>query len=235
MLLVSGLHLDRRTSADSAMSRVGILLSVETKGMKRALFSMFGFIKLFAIAGFAQEKRNEVSFQGTGFLTKNTNTTGFKRTSTTSGGLLVGYKYRVNDWFALETNYGFTRNTQKYLISNSNSRIQSDIHQATIDATFNLPFAIGKLAPYALTGAGALVFHPTGNPNGSVRGTSNDARGAFLYGGGVRYAVPFMRNVSLLAEYRGLVYKDADFNLASLRRSTWTHSAQPSAGFVYRF
>lgn len=203
--------------------------------MKRALFSMVGFMTLFASAGFAQEKRNEISFQGTGFFTKDTNTKGFSRASTQSGGLLVGYKYRLNGWFALETNYGFTRNTQKYLTSNTNSRVQSDIHQATIDGTFNLPFAIGKLAPYALTGAGALVFRPTRNRYGSVSGTSNDARGAFLYGGGVRYAVPFIRNVSLLAEYRGLVYKDADFNLSNLHKDTWTHSAQPSAGFVYRF
>lgn len=203
--------------------------------MKRALFSMVGFMTLFAITGFAQEKRNEVSFQGTGFFTKDTDTTGFKRTSTNAGGLLVGYKYRLNGWFALETNYGFTRNTQKYLTSSTNSRVQSDIHQATIDANFNLPFAIGKLAPYALTGAGALVFHPTHNRYASVTGTSNDARGAFLYGGGVSYAVPFMRNVSLLAEYRGFVYQDADFSLSSLHKNTWTHSAQPSAGFVYRF
>jgi len=203
--------------------------------MKRALFSMVGFMMLFAIAGFAQEKRNEISVQGTGFFTKDTTTKGFSRTSTQSGGLLVGYKYRVNDWFALETNYGFTQNTQKYLTSSINSRVKSDIHQATMDATFDLPFAIGKLAPYALTGAGALVFHPTGNRHGSLTGTSNDATGAFLYGGGVRYALPFMRNVSLLAEYRGLVYKDADFGLSSLHRNTWTHTAQPSAGLVYRF
>jgi len=203
--------------------------------MKRALFSMVGFLTLFAIAGFAQEKRNEVTFQGTGFFTKDTNTTGFKRTSTNSGGFLVGYKYRLNGWFALESNYGFTRNTQKYLTSSTNSRVQSDVHQATIDATFNLPFAIGKLTPYALTGAGALVFDPTRNRYGSVTGTSKDARGAFLYGGGVNYALPFMRNVSLLAEYRGFVYKDPDFGLISLHKNTWTHSAQPSAGFVYRF
>ena len=196
---------------------------------------MVGFMTFFAIASFAQEKRNEISFQGTGFFTKDTNTTGFSRTSTQSGGLLVGYKYRLNGWFALETNYGFTKNTQKYFTSSTNSRVQSDIHQATIDATLNLPFAIGKLAPYVLGGAGALVFHPTGARYGSVAGTSNDARGAFLYGGGVNYAVPFIRNVSLLAEYRGFVYKDADFGLSRLHRNTWTHSAQPSAGFVYRF
>ena len=203
--------------------------------MKRAIFSMVGFVTLFAIAGFAQEKRNEISVQGTGFFTKDTDTKGFSRTSTNSGGMLAGYRYRLNSWASLEVNYGFTRDTQKYFATSGSSRIQSDIHQATIDESFDLPFAIGRVAPYALVGAGALVFHPTGNRGGSVRGASNDARGTFLYGAGFNYPIPFVRNVSLRAEYRGLVHQDPDFALSSLHRNKWTHTAQPSAGLVYRF
>jgi len=201
--------------------------------MKRAFFSMVAFMTLFAIAGMAEEKPNEVNFQGTGFFTKDTTGRNFEQKSTQSGGLLIGYRYHLNSWFSLETNYGFARNTQKYLVSSTSSRIQSDVHQATIDAAFNLPFAIGRVSPYAIGGAGALVFSPTNNKNGSVSGASRDARGTLLYGVGVKY--PVMRNISLVAEYRGLVYKNADFGLKNLYHNSWTHTAQPSAGFTYRF
>jgi hypothetical protein len=39
----------------------------------------------------------------------------------------------------------------------------------------------------------------------------------------------------LRAEYRGFVYKNPDFGLASLKTDSWTHTAQPSAGIVFRF
>ena len=210
-------------------------LAVEKGIMKRAVFTAFGLITFFGIAAVAQEQRNEISVQGTGFFTKDTNDRDFSRTSTKTGGVLVGYRYRFNEWFSLETNYGWARDTQRYFTTTGASRIQSDVHQATIDAAFNLPFAIGRLTPYALGGAGALVFKPTGNRGGSVVGASTDARGAFLYGGGVNYPLPFVRRVLVRAEYRGFVYKDADFGLSNLHRSTWTHTAQPSAGLVYRF
>ena len=36
-------------------------------------------------------------------------------------------------------------------------------------------------------------------------------------------------------EYRGFVFKAPSFNLASLNTNSWTHTAQPSAGIVFRF
>ena len=55
------------------------------------------------------------------------------------------------------------------------------------------------------------MFHPTGNAGGFVSGADTQAKGAFLYGGGINYALT--RHWSLRAEYRGYVYKDADFGV----------------------
>jgi opacity protein-like surface antigen len=55
----------------------------------------------------------------------------------------------------------------------------------------------------------------------------------FAYGAGAEYA--FTRHFSLRAEYRGLVYKAPNFNLASLNTGSWTQIAQPSAGIAFRF
>src|SRR4029077_940552 len=45
----------------------------------------------------------------------------------------------------------------------------------------------------------------------------------------------FTRHLSLRAEYRGFLYKNPDFGLRALNTDSWTHTAQPSAGFVYHF
>src|SRR5258708_5087361 len=50
---------------------------------------------------------------------------------------------------------------------------------------------------------------------------------------GADYALT--HHLSLRAEYRGFVYKNPDFGLAALHTDSWTHTAQPSAGIVFRF
>ena len=59
------------------------------------------------------------------------------------------------------------------------------------------------------------------------------AVGVFSYGGGVDY--PVVKHVSLRAEYRGLVYIAPDFGISGLNTDKITHTAQPSAGLVFRF
>jgi opacity protein-like surface antigen len=77
------------------------------------------------------------------------------------------------------------------------------------------------------------VFHPTGNAGGFLPGTDTQAKGTFVYGAGANYILT--KHLSLRAEYRGYVYKDADFGVKALNTDTWTHTAQPSAGIAFRF
>jgi len=201
--------------------------------MKRSLFVTVASLLLLTIAGFTQEVRNEVSVQGTGFFTKDSSGNGISRTATNTGGLEVGYRYHITRWLSAEANYGFDRNTQRYFSGAGENRVQADVHGVTGDVAVNLPLRIRKLSPYALAGGGSLIFHPTGNGGGFVSGADTQARGAFVYGAGADYVLT--HHFSLRAEYRGFVYKDPDFGLQSLKTGAWTHTAQPSAGFVYRF
>jgi opacity protein-like surface antigen len=201
--------------------------------MRRTAMMLASFVILLALGATAQESRSEVSLQGTGFFTQDTNGQGVSRTTTNTGGFLVGYRYHINRWLAAEANYGFDRDTQRYLSTGGLSRVQSDVHTTTADAVISLPFRISRLNPYVLGGGGSLVFHPTGNAGGLVSGADTQAKGAFLYGGGVNYTLT--KHWSVRAEYRGYVYKDADFGIKTLNTDGWTHTAQPSAGIVFRF
>jgi opacity protein-like surface antigen len=201
--------------------------------MKRTGIMLAGFVILLSLGATAQESRSEISLQGTGFFTKDTNAQGISRASTDTGGFQVGYRYNINRWLAAEGDYGYDRNTQKYFGGFGESRVQANVHAVTADLVVNLPLRIRRISTYALAGGGGLIFNPTSNFGGFVPGASKQGKGAFLYGGGADYA--FTRHLSLRAEYRGFVYKNPDFGLASLRTDSWTHTAQPSAGIVFHF
>jgi opacity protein-like surface antigen len=196
-------------------------------------FMVAGFIILLSLGASAQENRSEISVQGAGFFTQDTSGQGISRTTTETGGFLVGYRYHFNRWPSGEANYGYDRDTQRYFSTGGLSRVQSDVHTATANVVAGLPFSIARLNPYVLGGGGSLVFHPTGNSGGFVPGADTQAKCTFLYGAGVNYILT--RHFSLRAEYRGYVYKDADFGIRALNTDSWTHMAQPSAGIVFRF
>ena len=199
--------------------------------MKLTVATVVGVGALQSVTAVAQETRSEVSVQGTGFFTKESDGNGVQDHVTNTGGFLIGYRYNINRWLAAEANYGYDRNTQTYFGSGL-GRVQSNVHQATGEAVVKLPSLL-RLQPYALAGGGALMFDPTGNAGGSFTSAKFEAKGAFVYGAGADYA--FTKHISLRAEYRGYVYKAPDFNLASLNTNAWTHTAQPSAGIVFRF
>jgi outer membrane immunogenic protein len=202
--------------------------------MCRALVFAASTILLLAMSAAAQESRSEISLQGTGFFTTGTSGNGTSYSATEAGGFLAGYRYRPNRWLSAEAVYGWDRNTQKYLLNSGDFRIQSNIHQATGGFVISLPpFAKRRLSPYVLAEGGALVFDPTSNQVDIGTTSQTQAKGVFVYGGGVSYAI--VRRVSLRAEYRGLVYKTPDFGFGALTTNSITHTAQPSVGLAFRF
>jgi opacity protein-like surface antigen len=189
---------------------------------------------LLGVSAAAQESRSEISLQGTGFLTKDSTGQGTTERSTNTGGFIVGYRYHFNRWLAADAVYGYGRNTQSYFAPAGLSRIQANVHQATGGFVFQVPTpARFRISPYVLAEGGALVFDPTGNTFGTVAGAQRQATGVFEYGGGADF--PIVKHIALRAEYRGLVYNSPDFGLARLNTNTITHTAQPSAGIVFRF
>ena len=202
--------------------------------MRQIATIITSFALLVGVSAVAQESRSEISLQGTGFFTKDASGQGVTQRSTNTGGFLVGYRYHFNRWLAAEAVYGYDRNTQQLFAPAGFSRIQANVHQATGGFVFRVPApARFRISPYVLAEGGALVFDPTGNTFGTVPGAQRQTTGVFAYGGGADF--PILRHVSLRAEYRGLVYSTPDFGLTTLNTNTVTHTAQPSAGIVFRF
>src|SRR5882762_5420508 len=185
------------------------------------VLALFGASLLSASAAMAQESdfggRNEVSVQGTGFLTRDSQGGGFGQHSTDTGGFLISYRYHFNRWLAADASYGYARNTQQNFTTPNALNIQTTVQQTTGALVVTVPYSVFRLRPYVLAGAGALVFDPTSYANQIVPGVQNQAKAAFVYGGGVDF--PLVAHVALRAEYRGFVYDRPDFGLPALNTS----------------
>ncbi len=187
-----------------------------------------------SLAASAQENRSEVSLQGGGLFPKSTSGNGTSYSATESGGVLGTYRYHLNHWISVEGAYGYNMNTEKYALSSSAFRIQSNIHQFTGNLIFNLPsYRHSRLNPYLLAGGGALRFEPASNQFNTISAAQSQTRGVFSYGAGFNYGI--YKGLSLRAEYRGLVYSTPDFGFGALSTSSVTHTALPTVGLSFRF
>src|SRR6266849_3328792 len=186
-----------------------------------------------AIAQEGRGRWQEIGIQGTGFLTKDSNGNGINQHATDTGGFLVSYPYHFNRWLAADASYGYARNTQQNFRSSGPLSVQANVHQATGALVVTVPRRVFRLAPYVLAGTGTLIFDPTGSRGGFVSGAQSQAKAAFVYGGGADYDLS--KHFTLRAEYRGFVYERPDYDLATLHSGATTHTAQPSAGIVFRF
>lgn len=197
------------------------------------------FILLLTSLAFAQD-HNRFDFATTagGVFSKTTSSSsGNVRDKPTKSVAYTGtFRYHFAPKHAIEINIGHTSNSQIFLVSSESFRVVTGITEYTGDYVFT-PFSRGRLHPFLLAGAGALRFNP-GNTYidtfpasfGAARQTSL----AFAYGAGVDYHV--WRIVAFRLQYRGLIYKQPDFQVPTLFfTGAKGHMAEPAAGIAVRF
>src|SRR5437667_614618 len=201
---------------------------INSKNARLALLTAIAAFFVFSTTAMAQvEHHSQVSIQGTALVTKDTNSDSspLSQRTTKSGGFLVGYSYQFNSWAGAEGNYGYTQNTLNTAGSFGQSSIRSDFHEITGAFVAHIPVKVRSVRPYALAGAGALVFNPTDDAKRMNSAIDRQTKAAFVYGGGVDFDIT--SNFGVRAEYRGLVYKVPDFQFDALNLDKVTHLAQP--------
>jgi len=178
-----------------------------------------------SMAASAQEFRSDVAVQATGSFVRETENNGLVQSATHSGGVLGTYRWYFNRNNGVEFDYGYSLNTQKYQFGGTSAGIRTHVNEAT--AAYVLRFPMRRVTPFALAGAGALVFAPQNIGDAQ-------ARAAFVYGAGVDWNLS--DRVFLRAQYRGQVYNAPELGPAIVSGSERiTHRAQPSVGFGFRF
>jgi opacity protein-like surface antigen len=183
-----------------------------------------------ALPAFSQSEnpgKNEVSVQAFGSFVKSTTNNGIENKATNSAGVLGTYRYFFNTHNGVEANYGYSLNTHSYGLNTGQLGVKSYSHEISGAYVFRLPMR--KFTPFALAGAGALIFDPK-----DFAGANSQARAAFVYGGGADFNLS--QHIFVRAEYRGFVYNSPTYDLTGLAGvDRITHRAEPSVGFGYRF
>lgn len=197
----------------------------------RFLITLIGGTAFLAFPGFSQNEREtsrqDVSAQGFGSFVKSTTQDGIENKATNSGGILASYRYFFSAHHGVEANYGYSSNTQKYLLSSGVTGVNTRAHEISGAYVFRLP--LRKFTPFALAGVGALVFDPK-----DYAGASRQTRAGFIYGGGADFNLT--QHIFVRTEYRGFVYNSPTYDLPKLASmDRMTHRAEPSIGFGYRF
>ncbi len=183
-----------------------------------------------ALPAFAQTDefgKSEVSVQALGSFVKSTTDNGVQNSATNSGGVLATYRYFFSTHHGVEGNYGYALNTQNFVSSSSALGVNTRSHEVSGAYVFRMPYR--RFTPFVLAGAGALVFEPK-----DFQGADTQTRASFIYGGGAD--VNLTHHLFLRAQYRGFVYNTPTYKLTSLDGTDrFTHRAEPSVGFGFRF
>ncbi len=98
--------------------------------MKRLTVSVC-ILLLLSLSAWAQEVRQEITIQGSGFFPKETTESGITSKPTYSGGVLAGYRFNINRWLAVEGNYDYFRNSQKFSSSGGSTFVPTNVHAVT--------------------------------------------------------------------------------------------------------
>ncbi len=198
-------------------------------GKNFAITAFAGMVSI-ALPVFAQSEdsgKNEVTVQAFGSFVRTTTNNGTQNSATNSGGILGSYRRFFDAHCGIEVNYGYALNTQNYLSPASAVSVKTYSHEVSGAYVFRVPLA--HFTPFALAGAGALIFDPK-----DFVGAESQTRASFVYGAGADFNLS--RHVFVRAEYRGFVYNSPTYNLTGADGADRiTHRAEPSIGFGYRF
>src|SRR3974377_1111995 len=111
-----------------------------------------------ALPAFSQQEtsQQEVSAQAFGSFVSSTTHGGIENKATHSGGVLGSYRYWFSAHHGVEANYGYALNTQSYGLPSGAVGVKTYSHEVSGAYVFRFP--IRKFTPFAMAGAGAVVF-----------------------------------------------------------------------------
>lgn len=179
------------------------------------------------VPAFGQEEyKQDAAVQITGNFTKETTEGGLTQGQSDSAGVLATYRYFFHKNHGVELNYGYTRNNLQFALGGVSASQRANIHETT--AAYVLRFPQRRVTPFALAGAGALMFE-------SVLANSQvTAKPAFIYGAGADFHVT--NQFFVRAQYRGQILQQPGLGATIVAPDDrWSHNAQPSVGFGFRF
>jgi outer membrane immunogenic protein len=194
---------------------------------------LFVLLPVLAVAGFAQESRQDASVSATGFFPPFVSGNSVQQTSTYSLGGLASYRYMLTPRSAVEGNYQYTEYTNKYVLSFlPNVRIHTRFQEASAAYVYNFNFKHWN--PFLEGGFAGLFYSPLRDASTNyIYATKRQTGLGALYGGGIAYEIS--PSFDIRVEYRGIVTKAPDFGQTQLRTNRYFNISNPAIGIAYHF
>ena len=199
--------------------------------MKKTM--LLGVLMLSAAAGYAQESRQDVSFSGTGIFGPTIHGAANVQQSMTGAlGLLLSYRFMLTPRSAVEVNYSFAQDSEKYATSfEPYARIHSRQQEATGAYVFGLTFK--RYNPFLEAGVGTLIYTPILDQGTNLLNTKGSKGIAGLFGGGLAYELS--PSFDIRVEYRGFVTKTPSFGISDFNANRYEILSMPVIGVAYHF
>jgi outer membrane immunogenic protein len=194
---------------------------------------VLGVLMLSAAVGYGQESRQDVSFSGTGVFSPVIHgAANVQQSATGALGLLLSYRYMLTPHSALELNYSFAQDSQKYATSfEPYARIHARQQEITGAYVYSLNFK--RFSPFVQAGIGTLVFTPILDNGTNLLDTKSTKGIAGLFGAGVAYELSPSFDVRL--EYRGFLTKTPSFGEGDFQTNRYEIISMPALGVAYHF
>ena len=199
--------------------------------MKKTM--LLGVLMLFAAGAYAQESRQDVSISGTGIFGPTIHGAANVQQSMTGAlGALVSYRYMLTPRSALELNYSFAQDQQKYVTSfQPFPRVHSRQQEITAAYVYSMTFK--RFNPFIEGGIGTMIFTPVLDNKTTLLGTKSTKGLGGLGGGGLAYEISPSFDVRL--EYRVFVTKTPSFGESSYVTNRYEAISIPAVGIAYHF
>lgn len=202
--------------------------------MKKTLL-LFLLLPFLAVVSRAQESRQDISLSVGGIFTPFIANGGVQQTATNGLGGLLSYRYMLTPRSALEVNYQYAQNSQKYFASFNMIRVHDRMQEISGAYVFNLNFK--KFNPFAEAGPAAFIFSPLDDASTTTTDAKRTTQIGAVYGGGLAYEISPSWDIRV--EYRGLFMKTPVFGgngvLSNLKVNRYYNVSNPVIGIAYHF
>jgi len=200
---------------------------------KLALLALL--LTLSAVAGRAQESRQDVSISGSALIEPYvTSSTETKVSAKRALGALFSYRFMLTPRGAVEANYAYTQNTIRFRGPSFDNKVNARTQEVTAAYVYN--FNYHNFNPFIEGGGGALLWGNIRNIGSTSLDFKSQTTIVGLYGAGVAYEISPSFDVRL--EYRGIFSKVPNFGggvNGEYNTNKYYNISNPVIGVAYHF
>jgi opacity protein-like surface antigen len=198
--------------------------------MKKRLLLLL-LLPLVAVAGFAQESRQDISVSGSALIPPFIAGNGVQLHATVGYGGLISYRYLLTPHSGLEVNYQYGQEEQHFTNDVNNVLIHNRFQE--VSGAYVYSFTFRNFNPFVEAGVGGFIYTPIDDQKSKLDNLSQNTNVGGLYGAGIAYEIS--PSFDIRVEYRGLIYKTPSFGQTGFSTGRYFNVNDPVIGVAYHF